>query len=108
MLLLPILISVSLRASTHVGHADADGLRDPVGGMSTTIGTSTNLLVVGVASDLRMRQLGMFDFFVPVAVAGGIGAMLYLWLRRRLLAGTSDRIWAMLHHAVCRATGDWC
>ena len=79
-LLLPILISVSLRTGTPAsGILMPMGFATLVGGMSTTIGTSTNLLVVSVASDLGMRQLGMFDFFVPVAVAGGI-AMLYLWL----------------------------
>jgi di/tricarboxylate transporter len=36
-------------------------------------------LVVSVAADLGMRRLEMFDFIVPVAIAGSI-AMLYLWL----------------------------
>jgi di/tricarboxylate transporter len=47
--------------------------------MATSIGTSTNLLVVAVAADLGMREFGMFDFALPAAIAGGIGIM-YLWL----------------------------
>ncbi len=79
-LLLPILISVSLRT----GH-NASGVLMPmgfatlVGGMGTTIGTSTNLLVVSVASDLGLPRLEMFDFVLPVAIAGSV-AIVYLWL----------------------------
>ncbi len=79
-LLLPILISVSLRTKTPASSVLMPmGFATLVGGMSTTIGTSTNLLVVSVAADLGMRRLEMFDFMIPVAVAGGIG-IVYLWL----------------------------
>ena len=50
-----------------------------LGGMATTIGTSTNLLVVNVAADLGMDPFGMFDFIGPVLI-GGVLAILYLWL----------------------------
>ncbi|MDJ0738384.1 MAG: SLC13 family permease [Gammaproteobacteria bacterium] len=79
-LLLPILVSVALRTGTAAsGVLMPMGFATLVGGMSTTIGTSTNLLVVGVAADLGLRELAMFDFVVPVAIAGGV-ALLYLWL----------------------------
>ncbi|RED43365.1 SLC13 family permease [Aestuariispira insulae] len=79
-LLLPILISVSIRTGkSSSGILLPVGLATVVGGMATTIGTSTNLLVVSVAADLGMRKLSMFDFFLPAAMAGGI-AILYLWL----------------------------
>jgi di/tricarboxylate transporter len=79
-LLLPILISVSLRTGTSVsGVLMPMGFATLVGGMATTIGTSTNLLVVSVAADLGLRELQMFDFVLPAAVAGGI-ALIYLWL----------------------------
>ena len=55
------------------------GLSTLIGGMSTTIGTSTNLLVVAVAADMGMQRFDMFDFLPPVAIAGSV-AMLYLWL----------------------------
>jgi di/tricarboxylate transporter len=99
-LLLPILVSVSLRSGTSSSAILMPmGLATLVGGMSTTIGTSTNLLVVAVAADLGLRRLDMFDFFLPAAVAGGIG-VIYLWLvaprimpqRTAAMTDTSPRI----------------
>ena len=79
-LLLPILISVSLKTSTPASDLLMPmGFATSVGGMATTIGTSTNLLVVAVAADLGLRELGMFDFAFPALVAGSI-AIVYLWL----------------------------
>ena len=79
-LLLPILISVSLRTrSSPSGILMPMGFATLVGGMSTTIGTSTNLLVVTVAADLDAVHFQMFDFVVPGAIAAGV-AILYLWL----------------------------
>jgi di/tricarboxylate transporter len=55
------------------------GLISIVGGMATTIGTSTNLLVVTVAADMGVAPFRMFDFIVPAAIAGTV-AVVYLWL----------------------------
>ena len=55
------------------------GFATLVGGMATTIGTSTNLLVLAVAHEQGLERFGMFDFAVPASIAGGI-AILYLWL----------------------------
>ncbi len=105
-LLLPILVSVSLRTRSSASSVLMPmGFATLVGGMSTTIGTSTNLLVVSVAADLGLRRIGMFDFFLPAVLAGGIG-ILYLWLiaprilphRTPVLTDTSPRIFtAQLH-----------
>lgn len=79
-LLLPILISVSVKTSTPASELLMPiGFATSIGGMATSIGTSTNLLVVAVAADLGMREFGMFDFALPAVIAGGIG-ILYLWL----------------------------
>ena len=79
-LLLPILISVCLRTKTTTSKILMPmGFATLVGGMSTTIGTSTNLLVVSVASELGQPRLQMFDFVVPAAIASGV-AIAYLWL----------------------------
>ncbi len=79
-LLLPILISVALRTKTSTTPMLLPmGLATLVGGMTTTIGTSTNLLVVSVAHDMGAKQINMFDFFLPGALAA-IVAILYLWL----------------------------
>jgi di/tricarboxylate transporter len=101
-LLLPILVSVSLRSGTSAsGILMPMGLATLVGGMATTIGTSTNLLVVSVAADLGLQRFGMFDFFMPAVIAGSLG-VLYLWLvaprllpeRQTALADTSPRIFS--------------
>lgn len=78
-LLLPILISVSLKTSTPASDLLMPvGLATSIGGMATSIGTSTNLLVVAVAADLGLRELGMFDFAFPAIIAGSVG-IIYLW-----------------------------
>ena len=78
-LLLPILISVSVRTSIPASDLLMPvGFATSIGGMATSIGTSTNLLVVAVAADLGMRKFGMFDFVVPVLMSGGL-AIAYLW-----------------------------
>jgi di/tricarboxylate transporter len=43
-----------------------------VGDMATTIGTSTNLIVVSVSRDLGGPDFAMFDFALPAAIAGGV------------------------------------
>lgn len=101
-LLLPVLVSVSLRTNnSSSGMLMPMGFATLVGGMSTTIGTSTNLLVVSVAADMGLRKLEMFDFFVPAAIAASI-AIIYLWLiaprllpsRQGALTDTSPRIFS--------------
>ena len=81
------------------------GLATIVGGMSTTIGTSTNLLVVGISQDLGLHEFTMFEWVLPVAIVGGV-ALLFLWLvaprllpdRTPPMADTSPRIFsAQLH-----------
>jgi di/tricarboxylate transporter len=79
-LLMPILISVCLRTSSSAAAVLMPmGFATLVGGMATTVGTSTNLLVVSVANDLGLEPIGMFDFALPAAIAGSV-AILYLWL----------------------------
>jgi di/tricarboxylate transporter len=99
-LLLPILVSVSLRTQTEASSILMPmGLATLVGGMSTTIGTSTNLLVVSVAASMGLPPMDMFAFFLPAAIAGSIG-ILYLWLiaprilpvRQAAMTDTSPRI----------------
>ncbi|HZX22108.1 MAG TPA: SLC13 family permease [Woeseiaceae bacterium] len=105
-LLLPILVAASLRSKVPVsGVLMPMGFATILGGMSTTIGTSTNLLVVGIAADLGQARLDMFDFALPVAIVGAVG-ILFLWLvgprlvpeRVPPLEDTSPRVFsAQLH-----------
>ena len=85
-LLLPVLINVALR--THMSPSSVlmpMGFATLIGGASTTIGTSTNLLVVSVASDMGLRTMGMFDFIVPAALAGAVGIAFLVLIAPRLL-----------------------
>lgn len=105
-LLMPILVGVSLRVRFPVsGVMMPMGLATIIGGMSTTIGTSTNLLVVGISADLGMRPLAMFDFMLPVAIVGGAG-LAFLWLiaprllpeRSTPMVDTSPRVFSSQLH----------
>ena len=101
-LLLPILIGVSIRVGSSASSILMPmGLATLVGGMATTIGTSTNLLVVSVAADLGLERFNMFDFFLPAIIAASAG-IFFLWLvapkilpeRTAMLADTSPRIFS--------------
>lgn len=50
-----------------------------IGGMATTIGTSTNLLVVSIAAEHGMTRFAMFDF-LPIVLPAAAIALPYLWL----------------------------
>jgi di/tricarboxylate transporter len=81
------------------------GFATLIGGMATTIGTSTNLLVVSISRGLGVREFQMFDFTLPVIIVGGIG-LLYLWLvaprllpvRKPPLSDTSPRVFNAVFH----------
>jgi di/tricarboxylate transporter len=79
-LIMPVLLSVAARTSTKASSTllpmNYAGL---IGGMATTIGTSTNLLVVGIAADLDIPAFGLFGFTGIVAIAAAV-ALPYLWL----------------------------
>jgi di/tricarboxylate transporter len=79
-LMLPILIGVAVKTGTSpAGTLIPMGFASIMGGMATTIGTSTNLLVVNVAADMGMDRFNMFDFAGPVLIAG-VAATFYLWV----------------------------
>lgn len=105
-LLLPILVGVSLKSEVRASSVLMPmGFATLVGGMATTIGTSTNLLVVSVAADIGVRRFEMFDFALPV-VAASVFGFAYLWLvaprllpeRAPLLKDTSPRVFEALLH----------
>jgi di/tricarboxylate transporter len=78
-MLLPILVAVCLRSGiAPSGVLMPMGLATLIGGMATTIGTSTNLLIVGIAETQGLAKFGMFDFAVPVLIAA-LPGLLFLW-----------------------------
>lgn len=79
-LMIPILVSVGLRSGMPASSTLMPmTFAAQMGGMGTPIGTSLNLLVITSAAALGVEKFGMFDFFVPAAIASGVG-ILYLWL----------------------------
>jgi di/tricarboxylate transporter len=79
-MMLPVLVAVCIRTQTPVaGVLMPVGYATILGGMGTTIGTSTNLLVVDLAARLGLPRFEMFDFTLPVAIAGS-ACILLLWI----------------------------
>ncbi|WP_033921693.1 SLC13 family permease [Sphingomonas sp. 37zxx] len=50
-----------------------------IGGMATTIGTSTNLLVVSIATDLGLPSMSVFHF-TPIVLMAAVVALPFMWL----------------------------
>ena len=103
-MLIPILIGVALDTRSSPSKILMPvGFATLIGGMATTIGTSTNLLVVSIAADISPVHFNMFDFSLPVIIVGTAG-IIFLWLvapamlpeRQIDLTNTSQRI----YHAV--------
>ena len=79
-LMIPVLVGISVRTGLPLAPLLMPmGLATIIGGMTTTIGTSTNLLVTSVGRDLGAADIGMFDFVLPAVIVGIIG-ILFLWL----------------------------
>jgi di/tricarboxylate transporter len=89
--LMPVVIGLALRA----GRSPSRMLMPMnfaviVGGMATTIGTSTNLLIVSLASDYGTGHIDMFEF-TPLVIGPALLALAYLWLvAPRLLAESTN------------------
>ncbi len=89
-LLLPVLINVALHTKTSPsGVLMPMGFSTLIGGAATTIGTSTNLLVVSVAADMGLRSMGIFDFILPASMAGVVGILFLVFVAPRLLPDRS-------------------
>ncbi len=79
-LMLPMLLSLAQRTGYPASRTLMPvNFAILMGGMLTSIGTSTNLLVLSIATDLGMRPMGIFDFTGTVAIALVV-ALPYLWL----------------------------
>jgi len=79
-LLIPIIVAIAgkgLMASSKILMPVNTAVL--LGGMSTTIGTSTNILVVTIAADIGMKPFGVFQF-TPIVMIAGLLAIPYLWL----------------------------
>jgi di/tricarboxylate transporter len=111
-LLMPLLIAALRRA----GRTPAFMLMPMnfavlIGGMSTTIGTSTNLIVVSLAASLGAHAFGVFEFFPLVAMAA-LPALVYLWvvapwLLRRVDAPQPADVQPVFDAELRVAAGSW-
>lgn len=89
-LLMPIFVALAARgampASKTLIPLNAAVL---IGGMATTIGTSTNILVVSIAVDLGMPQMSVFHY-TPIVLVAALVALPYLWLVMPRLLGDNS------------------
>ena len=84
-MLIPIIIGLALDTKTAPSKILIPvGFATLIGGMATTIGTSTNLLIIAIAADIGAIYFEMFDFSLPVVIVGTIG-ILFLWYFAPLL-----------------------
>ncbi|MGH1350289.1 MAG: SLC13 family permease [Methyloligellaceae bacterium] len=51
-----------------------------LGGMTTLIGSSSNLIVATIAADNGMQPFGFFDFLIPGAILAAIGALYVVFI----------------------------
>lgn len=110
-MVLPVLVAACMRTQTPAANVLMPvGFATIIGGMATTIGTSTNLLVANLVVDHGMPRFGMFDFALPVLIAGS-ASILLLWflaphllpLRTPPLTDTSPRIFRGVLHVTERS-----
>mgnify|MGYP001179420011 CR=1 FL=1 len=103
-LMLPVLMNAALRANISPARTLMPmNFAVLIGGTATTIGTSTNLLVVSIAEDLGVDPFRVFEF-APLVLTAAVPALLYLWLiaPRLLMRGRTtevDRQSARLYEA---------
>ncbi len=85
-LLIPVLVSVATRTNTSATQTLMPmNYAMLIGGMTTTIGTSTNLLVVGIAEDLGVQAFGLFEFAWIVVIAALVALPYLLFVVPRLM-----------------------
>jgi di/tricarboxylate transporter len=99
-LMIPVLVGISVRRRLPLSVMLLPmGLATIIGGMTTSIGTSTNLLVVSLGKELQAAEIAMFDFVLPAAIVGSVG-LVFVWLaapyilprRHLLMEDESQRI----------------
>jgi len=105
-MLLPMLVGVAVRNKLPPSSILMPvGFATLLGGMATTIGSSTNLLVVSIAEEQGLPEFSMFSFALPVVIVGSIG-ILYLWLiapkllppRQPIMSDTAPRVYNAVFH----------
>ncbi len=79
-LLIPLIIAAAARAKMSAARMLLPmNYAVLIGGMATTIGTSTNLIVVALAAEYGVGPFSLFSFYPLVALAA-LPALAYLWI----------------------------
>lgn len=92
-LMLPVLGAVALRAKLSPSKVMMPlSFVSILGGMTTLIGSSTNLLVAGMAADLGQPYPGFFDFTGIAVILAGIGALYAIFVAPRLLTARATML----------------
>ena len=77
-LLIPMIIAAAARANVSAGTMLMPmNFAVLIGGMATTIGTSTNLIVVAIVASLGVGNFDLFSFY-PIVAMAAIPALAYL------------------------------
>ncbi|MDP2325167.1 MAG: SLC13 family permease, partial [Gammaproteobacteria bacterium] len=85
-LMTPVLMSLAARTGTGPGPLLMPmNFAVLIGGTATTIGTSTNLLVVSLSAELGLPRFGVFEFTPLVLIAAGPALLYLLIIAPRLL-----------------------
>jgi di/tricarboxylate transporter len=105
-LMTPVLVSLAARTGTSPAPLLMPmNFAVIIGGMATTMGTSTNLLVVSLAAELGTRRFGIFDFTPLVAMAAAPALLYLLFVMPRILARSGNPVAAPVareYHATLR------
>jgi di/tricarboxylate transporter len=93
---IPILRALASRFGMHIGKVMIPlSYAAVLGGMTTLVGSSTNLLVNGALLERGMPTFGFFDFTVTGCVLAAVGLVYLLFIAPRLLperAGFTDEL----------------
>lgn len=67
-----------------------------LGGMTTLVGSSTNLLVSGALAGMGQKPLGFFDFTIPGLILACVGLLYVLLIAPRLLPDRASLVQSLL------------